>query len=104
MEQFFLVPASVYNKKLNTLAVTNQELPKYQAEQNPTYQIDSLKQEITKKLFVKADSLVDRNLSCPRIKLSNPQTLILDDKKSGILLSHFFKQLHRKNADVRHLL
>ena len=56
MEQFFLVPASVYNKSLNTKAVTKQELPKYQAEQNPTYQIDSLKKEINKKLSAKARS------------------------------------------------
>ena len=40
MEQFFLVPASVYNKSAQS--VTKQELPKYKAEQPPTYQIDSL--------------------------------------------------------------
>ena len=55
MEQFVLVPASVYNKNLKTQAVTEQELPKYEAEQNRTYQIDSLRKEISKKLFAKAD-------------------------------------------------
>ena len=53
MEQSVLVPASVFNKSLNTQAVTKRELPKYQAEQNPTYQIDSLIKEINKKLFAK---------------------------------------------------
>ena len=53
MEQSALVPASVFNKSSNTQAVTKRELPKYQAEQNPTYQIDSLKKEINKKLFAK---------------------------------------------------
>ena len=43
MEQFVLVPASVYNKSLITQSVINQEIPKYQPSQNPTYQIDSLK-------------------------------------------------------------
>ena len=37
MEQFVLVPASVYNKSLITQSVTKQELPKYQPSQNPTY-------------------------------------------------------------------
>ena len=83
-----------------TQSVTKQELPKYQPSQNPTYQIDSLKKEINKKLFSKADSLVDKILSCPRIKLSNSQTLILDGVETGIFLSDFVQQLRRKNADV----
>ena len=89
MEQFVLVPASVYNKSLITQSVTKQELPKYQLSPNPTYQGDSLKNEINKKLFSKADSLVDKILSCPRIKLSNSQTLILDGVETGIFLSDF---------------
>ena len=67
MDQFVLVPASVYNKSLITQSVTKQELPKYQPSQNPTYQDDSLKKEINKKLFSKADSFVDKILSCPRL-------------------------------------
>ena len=78
MDQFVLVPASVYNKSLITQSVTKQELPKYQPSQNPTDQIDSLKKEINKKLFSKADTLVDKILCSPRIKLSNSLTLILD--------------------------
>ena len=100
MEQFVLVPASVYNKSLITQSVTKQELPKYQPLQNPTYQIDSLKKEINEKLFSKADSLVDKILSCPRIKLSNSQTLVLDGVETGIFLSDLAQQLRRKNADV----
>ena len=100
MDQFVLVPASVYNKSLITQSGTKQELPKYQPSQNPTYQIDSLRKEINKKLFSKADSLVDKILSSPRIKLSNSQTLILDDVETGIFLSDFAQQLRRKNADV----
>ena len=100
MDQFFLVPASVYNKNLITQSVTKQELPKYQPSQNPTYQVDSLKKEINKKLFSKADSLVDKILSCPRIKLSKSQTLVLDGVEIGIFLSDFAQQLRRKNAEV----
>ena len=74
MDQFVLVPASVYNKSLITQSVTKLELPEYQPSQNLTNQIDSLKKEINKKLVSKADSLVDKSLSCPLIKLLNSQT------------------------------
>ena len=100
MDQFVLVPAFVYNKSLITQSVTKQELPKYQPSQNPTYQIDSLKKETNKKLFSKADSLVDKILSSPGIKLTNSQTLILDGVETGTFLSDFAQQLRRKNADV----
>ena len=66
MEQFVLVPASVYNKSVTTQSVTKQEVPKYKAEQPPTYQIDSLKRDLNKKLFGKADTLIDKILSCSR--------------------------------------
>ena len=86
-----MVSASLYynSKDLNSQTVTKQELPKYQAEQKPTYQNDSLKKEINKKLFGKSDSLVDKILFCFRIKLSNSQTFILEDEETGVLLSHF---------------
>ena len=96
MEQFVLVPASVYNKSAQS--VTKQELPKYKAEQPPTYQIDSL--NLNKKLFGKADTLIDKILSCSRIKLSNSQTIILDGVDTGVLISDFTLHLRRKNADV----
>ena len=86
MDQFVFVPASVYNKSETTQSVTKQELPKYKAEQPPTYQIDSLMRDINKKLFGKADSLIDKILSCSRIKLSNSQTTILDGVDTGVLI------------------
>ena len=100
MEQFVLVPASVCNKSVTTQSVTKQELPKYKAEQPPTYEIDSIKRDINKKLFGKADTLIDKILSCSRIKLSNSQTLILDGVDTGFLISDFTLHLRRKNADV----
>ena len=100
MVQFVLVPASVYNKKLITQSVTKQKRLKYQPSQNPTYQVDSFKKEINKKSFSNADSLVDKILSCPRIKLSNSQTLILDGVEAGISLLGFAQQLRRINADI----
>ena len=99
MEQFVLVPASVYNKSLTTQSVTKQELPKYKTEQPPTYQIDSPKRDINKKLFGKAVTLGDKILSCSRIKLSNSQTIILDGVDTGELISDFTQNLRQKNAD-----
>ena len=89
MEQFFLVPASVYNKSVTTQSVTKQELPKYKAEQPPTYQIDSLKRDINKKLFGKTDTPIDKILSGSRIKLSNSQTIFVDGADTGVFISDF---------------
>ena len=100
MEQFVLVPASVYNRSVTTQSVTKQELPKYKAEQPSMYQIDSIKRDISEKLFGKTDSLIDKILSCSRIKLSNSQTIILDGVDTGVLFSDFTLYLRRKNADV----
>ena len=98
MDQFVLAPASVYSKSVFAQSVTKQELPKYSADQPPTYQIDSL--NLNKKLFDKADPLIDKILSCSRIKLSNSQTIILDGVDTGVLISDFPQHLRRKNADV----
>ena len=57
MEHFVHVPASLYNKSSNTQSVAKQELPHYQAERNPSQQIDSLKKEKDRNLFVKSDVL-----------------------------------------------
>ena len=100
--QFVLVSASVWNtKNSNTQSVTKEEIPQYQAEQNPTYQIHCLKKETNKKIFAKADFLVKKILSCPRIKLSASQTLIFSCMKTGVLLSDFAHQLRFNKADVR---
>ena len=57
MEQFGLVPASVYNKLVPRQTLKKHELPKFKAEQPPTYQIDSLKRDL-KKMFGKADTII----------------------------------------------
>ena len=98
MEQLVLVPVSVYNKSVTTQSVTKQEIPKYKAEQPPTYQIDS--PNLNTKLFGRAGPLIDKILSCSRIKLSNSQTIFLDGVDTGVLISDFTLCLRRKTADV----
>ena len=100
MEQFVLVPASVYKNSVTTQSVKKQELSKYKAEQPPTYQIDSLKIDINKKLFGKAGTLIDKILTCSRIKLLISQTKILDVVDTGVLISYFTQHLRRKDANV----
>ena len=55
---------------------------------------------MNKNLFAKADSLVDKVLSSPRIKLSTPNFLILDGTDTGAHLTEFPQTLKRKNAEV----
>ena len=100
MEQFVLIPPSLYNKSLITHSITKQEVRKYQPLQIPKYKIVSLKKKINKKLLAEADFSVHKNLSCPRTKLSNLQTLNLDGVETEFLPSNFAQQLRRKKADV----
>ena len=100
MEQIVLVPAAVYKKSVTRQSVTKQELPRYKVEQPPTYQIESLKRDINKKLFGKADTLKDKILSCSRIKLSSSQKIVLDGVDTRVLISDFTLPLRRKNVDV----
>ena len=79
----------VQQQRLNTQAVTKQELPEYQPERSSTYQTDSIKKRMNKKKIAEADSLVDNFFSCPRIKFSNAQTLIRYGVETGFLLSDF---------------
>ena len=74
---------------MTTQSVTKQELPMYKAEQPPTYPIDSLKRDIDKKLFGKAETLIDKILSCSRTKLSISQTMFLDGVDTGVLIIDF---------------
>ena len=85
MEQFVLVPASVYNKSAQS--VIKQELPKYKAKQPSAYQNDPI--NLKKKLFGKADPLIDKIISYSRIKLSNSQTINLNGVDTGVLISDF---------------
>ena len=62
--------------------------------------MNSLKRDINEKLFGKSDPLIDKILSCSRIKLSNSQTIILDGVDTGVLISAFTLHFRRKNSDV----
>ena len=66
----------------------------------PRTKLIRLRRKENKKLFAKTDFLVDKILSCPRIKLSNSQIFKMDFMETKVLLPNFAQQLSRKNADV----
>ena len=99
LSEYVVVPASLYNKSVTTQSVTKQELPKNRAEQPPTYRIDSLKNDVYKKVFAKADRLIDKISSCSRNRLSISPAKILDGVETGVLISDFTQLLRRKNGD-----
>ena len=99
MKQFVLVPASVYNKSLIAQSVTKQEFPNYQPLQYANDHIDSLKEDINKKLFSITTSLLDKSLTCPRIKLLYSQASVLISVETGLLFSDFAQKLRRRNTD-----
>ena len=79
--------------------ITKQQLPKYQALQNLADETISLKKEITKKNF--QSRLFGRHIfPSPRIKVSNPHSLVLYGVETGVLLPHFAQQLRWRNAEV----
>ena len=101
IEPFVRVPASLLSKLNTTKSLTLKvDLLKYQPQQTPRSQVDSLKKDINKEMFAKADSLVGKHLASPRINLSLSNTIVLDGTDTGVLLHDFAQNLHRKNADV----
>ena len=100
MEQFVLVPLSVYNSSNSPTIVTKQELPKYKPEQTPTYHKDTIKKEINQQLSTGPSPLVNKTLESPRIELSNSNTLILDGIEPRVLLKDFAQRLKRKNVPI----
>ena len=100
MEQFVLLPLSVYNSSSCPTTVTKQELPKYKPEQTPKYHKDTLKKEIKQQLSISASPLVNKILESSRIKLTNSNALILDGIETGVLLKDFAQRLKRKNVPI----
>ena len=100
MEQFVLVPLSVYNSSNSPTIVTKQKLPKYKPEQTPTYQKDTLKKENNQQLRLSASLLVDKISESPHIKLSTSKTLILDGVETLVLLKDVAQRLKRKNVAI----
>ena len=100
MDEFVLVPLSIYNSSNISTSLTKQELPNYKPEQTPTYHKDTLKKEINQQLSTSAYPLVNKSLESPRIKISKSNTLILDETEPVVLLKDFAEHWKRKNVPI----
>ena len=100
MEQFVLVPFSVYDGINHPTIVTKQELPKDKPEQNPTYEKDMIGKEINQHLTTSPTPLINKLLESPRIKQSSSNTLIVDGIETAVLLKDFAQRLKLKNIPV----
>ena len=99
MEHSILVPVSLQNSKsLNTQSITTHDFPKYQNEFVVPNWVD--KRDFLKKLYAKADCLVDIFLICLRIKLSNSLTFMNDGVETWVFVLDSAQQLPRKITDV----
>ena len=98
MEHFVLVPASKFKSKIKTTVVTKPKLSNYHVEKSPKYNVESLKKEINQKFSAKADALINKLLSSPRMKLSDSNTLLLGGKE--FLSTEFARKLRKKNAEL----
>ena len=94
MEQFVLVPTSVYNK---SWLPSQQELLKHQLSQTLAYQVDSLRKDINKELFSKVDSLewLWQNFVLSTYQALKITNLIFDGVETAIFLWDLAQQLRR---------
>ena len=92
----------MYIESLTTQSITKQDVAKYQAQQNPSHQVDQFWKQKTRGFLRKGDSLKNKVWPCPRIKNSTSQSIILVEIESRVSQSDFDQQLHRKNAFVPH--
>ena len=100
LEQFVLVPLSVYKSSNNSTIVTKSELPKYKSDQTSTYHRDTLKKENNQQLSTSAYRLLNKTLESPRVKLSNSNTLIVHGIQTRVVLKDFAQRLKRKNVPM----
>ena len=101
MEQFVLVPISVYNSNIKKNNRCHKEGTTHLSERRQTHVPDWICEERYpwKHFFAKADSLVDKILYS-RVILSTSNFLILDGRDAGVSLTDFAHTLKRKNAEV----
>lgn len=94
MEQFVLIPLTLYNEKFS-LPKQKLDVPLKQEEKVP---IDSSKylRAVNAALKTKNNkNLVETILNSPRITLSNSDTIILDKRETGVDLVDFVFRLKR---------
>ena len=99
MEQFVLVPLSVYDEKIRPLKKILDIKPKTEEKVpiDPTPIYKSVNRQLKSK---SGTSIVDQILESPRIKLSNSDTIILDGRDTLVHIVNFVHDLRRKTPQI----
>ena len=99
MEQFVLVPLSVYDEKIRPSKKIWDIKPKTEekAPIDPTPIYKSVNRQLKSK---SGTSIVDQILESPRIKLSNSDTIILDGRDTLVHIVNFVHDLRRKTPQI----
>lgn len=104
MEQFVLIPASLFEqqfkqeKTTSTLPLDNNLSP--EEEKNPVPTLEPVYKELTRRTKSKQVTIIDHILQSPRIKLSLSHNLILDGVDTGVSLVDFVHQLKKKSSSI----
>lgn len=99
MEQFVLIPLSLYNEKIVSNSVTLPKTEKSAVTVDEPIQ-DSVYAQVNSVLKSgKNNSLVDSILSSPRLRLSSSDTILLDGRDTNVSLVDFIYKIKRKNED-----
>ena len=96
MEQFVLIPLSVYEEKfrLQKPILEPTPVPKEIVPKNHSNLLKSVNRTLKTN---NNKALVEEILNSPRIKISNSDTIILDGKETNVSFSDFVFRLKRKN-------
>ena len=99
MEQFVLVPLSVYDEKIRPSKKILDIKPKTEEKVpiDPTPIYKSVNRQLKSK---SGTSIVDQILESPRIKLSNSDTIILDGRDTLVHIVNFVHDLRRKTPQI----
>ena len=95
MEQFVLIPRYLYEEKFRLDKPEKVIEPQVVQDQN----LEPVYSEINSRLKSKNNSLVDKILASPRIKLSTSNTILMDEKGTGVAIADFIYSIKREREN-----
>ena len=99
MEQFVLIPRYLYEEKFRLDKAEKAIEPQVVQDQN----LEPVYSEVNSRLKSKNNSLVDKILASPRIKLSTSNTILLDGKETGVAIADFNYSIKRERENFSRL-
>lgn len=105
MEQFVLIPVSLYDQQFKTSDTSTLkvlDLKEQQIEPQidiPSPNLESVYKEINSKLKSNVNSFTNKILSSPRIKISDSNKILLDGRDTGVSIVDFIHKLKRAGEE-----